>query len=90
MEHVRFHKSTKTLYQRFQNWGGGRPLGGTLLVLWGTRIVCVRDEIWGCKIKYVQSVFHDKVPSGGVGSGAVRGECVMVGGLKGCYWWKTV
>jgi hypothetical protein len=27
---------------------------------------------------------------GGVGSGAVRGESVLVGGLKGCYWWKTV
>jgi hypothetical protein len=26
----------------------------------------------------------------GVGSGAVRGECVLVGGLKGCYWWKAV
>jgi hypothetical protein len=27
---------------------------------------------------------------GGVGSGAVLGECVLVGGLKGCYWWKAV
>jgi hypothetical protein len=27
---------------------------------------------------------------GGVGSGAVRGESVLVGVLKGCYWWKTV
>jgi hypothetical protein len=25
-----------------------------------------------------------------VGSGAVRGESVRVGGIKGCYWWKTV
>jgi hypothetical protein len=29
-------------------------------------------------------------PCGGVGSGAVRGKSVLVGGLKGCYWWKTV
>jgi hypothetical protein len=29
-------------------------------------------------------------PCGGVvGSGAVQGESVLVGGLKGCYWWKT-
>jgi hypothetical protein len=27
---------------------------------------------------------------GGVGSGAVRGESVLVGALKGCYWWKAV
>jgi hypothetical protein len=27
---------------------------------------------------------------GGVSSGAVWGESVLVGGLKGCYWWKTV
>jgi hypothetical protein len=27
---------------------------------------------------------------GGVGSGAVRGESVLVGGLKGGCWWKTV
>jgi hypothetical protein len=27
---------------------------------------------------------------GGVGSGAVRGESVVLGGLKDCYWWKTV
>jgi hypothetical protein len=26
----------------------------------------------------------------GVGSSAVRGESVLVGGLKCCYWWKTV
>jgi hypothetical protein len=26
----------------------------------------------------------------GVGSGTVRGECVLAGGQKGCYWWKTV
>jgi hypothetical protein len=26
----------------------------------------------------------------GVGSGVVRGESVLVDGLKGCYWWKTV
>jgi hypothetical protein len=38
----------------------------------------------------VQSAFYEKVPAGGVDSGAVRGECVLVGGLKGCYWWKTV
>jgi hypothetical protein len=29
-------------------------------------------------------------PCGGGGSGAVRGESLLVGGLKGCYWWKTV
>jgi hypothetical protein len=39
---------------------------------------------------YVQSAFHEKVPAGGVGSDAARGESVLVGGLKGCYWWKTV
>jgi hypothetical protein len=33
----------------------------------------------------VQSAFHEKVPAGGVGYGAVRGESVLVGGLKGCY-----
>jgi hypothetical protein len=38
----------------------------------------------------VQSAFHEKVPAVGVGSGAVRGGSVLVGGLKGCYWWKTV
>jgi hypothetical protein len=41
----------------------------------------------------IQSAFHKKVPTvggGGVGSVAVRGESVLVGGLKGCYWWKTV
>jgi hypothetical protein len=39
----------------------------------------------------LQSAFHNKVPwGGGVGSGAVRWERVPVGGLKGCYWWKTV
>jgi hypothetical protein len=27
---------------------------------------------------------------GGGGSGAVRGESLLVGELKGCYWWKTV
>jgi hypothetical protein len=26
----------------------------------------------------------------GGGSGSVRGESLLVGGLKGCYWWKTV
>jgi hypothetical protein len=34
--------------------------------------------------------FMRKSLRGGVGSGAVRGECVLVGGLKGCYWWKTL
>jgi hypothetical protein len=34
--------------------------------------------------------FTRKSLRGGVGSGAVRRECVLVGGLKGCYWWKTV
>jgi len=38
----------------------------------------------------LQSAFQEKVPAGGVGSGAVRGESVLVGGLKGCYWSKTV
>jgi hypothetical protein len=27
---------------------------------------------------------------GGSGGGAVRVESVLVGGLKGCCWWKTV
>jgi hypothetical protein len=35
----------------------------------------------------VQSAYHEKVPAG---SGAVRGESVLLGGLQGCYWWKTV
>jgi hypothetical protein len=53
------------------------------------------DEQWSiCWPKFgnIQSAFHEKVPAegGGVGSGAVRGECVLVGGLKCCYWWKTV
>jgi hypothetical protein len=34
--------------------------------------------------------FTRKSLRGDVGSGAVRGESVLVGGLKGCYWWKTV
>jgi hypothetical protein len=34
--------------------------------------------------------FTRKSLRGGVGSGAVLGESVLVGGLKGCYWWKTV
>jgi hypothetical protein len=34
--------------------------------------------------------FRRKSLWGGVGSGAVRGESVLVGGLKGCYWSKTV
>jgi hypothetical protein len=34
--------------------------------------------------------FTRKSLRGGVGSGAVRGECVLVDGLKGCYWWKAV
>jgi hypothetical protein len=38
----------------------------------------------------LQSAFHEKVRAEGVGSGAVRGESVLVGELKGCYWWKTV
>jgi hypothetical protein len=38
----------------------------------------------------VQSSFQEKVPAVGVGSGAVRGESVLVGGLKGCYWSKAV
>jgi hypothetical protein len=39
----------------------------------------------------LQSTFHEKVPVGGGGcSGAVRGESLLVGGLKDCYWWKTV
>jgi hypothetical protein len=35
---------------------------------------------------------YDLVQSlrGGVDSGAVQGESVLVGGLKGCYWWKPV
>jgi hypothetical protein len=37
----------------------------------------------------LQSAFHEKVPGGG-GSGAVRGKRLLVGGLKGCYWWKIV
>jgi hypothetical protein len=37
----------------------------------------------------VQSAFHEKVPAGGAGSGAFRGESLLAGGLKGCYWWKT-
>jgi hypothetical protein len=39
---------------------------------------------------YIQSAFHEKVPAVSGGSGAVRGESVLVGGLKGCYWSKTV
>jgi hypothetical protein len=35
-------------------------------------------------------LFRRKSLRGGVGSGAVRGESVLVCGLKGCYWWKTV
>jgi hypothetical protein len=34
--------------------------------------------------------FTRKSLRGCVRSGALRGGCVMVGGLKGCYWWKTV
>jgi hypothetical protein len=34
--------------------------------------------------------FKRKSLRGGVGSGAVRGESLLVGGLKGCYWSKTV
>jgi hypothetical protein len=34
--------------------------------------------------------FTRKSLRGGVGSGVVRGECVLVGWLKGYYWWKTV
>jgi hypothetical protein len=34
--------------------------------------------------------FKRKSLRGGVGSGAVRGESILVGGLNGCYWWKTV
>jgi hypothetical protein len=35
----------------------------------------------------VQSAFHEKVPEG-VWCGL--GGSVLVGGLNGCYWWKTV
>jgi hypothetical protein len=38
----------------------------------------------------LQSALQEKVPAGGVGPGAVRGESVLVGGLQGCYWSKTV
>jgi hypothetical protein len=38
----------------------------------------------------LQSAFQQTVPAGGVGSGAVQGESLLVGELKGCYWWKTV
>jgi hypothetical protein len=34
--------------------------------------------------------FTRKSLRGVVGSGAVRGESVLAGGLKGCYWWKSV
>jgi hypothetical protein len=33
----------------------------------------------------LQSAFHEKVSAGRGGSGAVRGESLLVGGLKGCY-----
>jgi hypothetical protein len=50
------------------------------------------SSIFRTEMKHtVQSAYYETVPAGGeVGSGAVRGECVLVGGLKGCYWWKTV
>jgi hypothetical protein len=32
----------------------------------------------------------DRAIEGGGGSGAVKGENVLVCGLKGCYWWRTV
>jgi hypothetical protein len=34
--------------------------------------------------------FTRKSLRSGVDSGAVRGESVLMGGLKGSYWWKTV
>jgi hypothetical protein len=38
----------------------------------------------------IQSAFYEKVPAGGCRLWCGAGECVLVGGLKGCYWWKTV
>jgi hypothetical protein len=41
---------------------------------------------------YIQSAFHEKVPAprslwcGSVGGGG----SLLLGGLKGCYWWETV
>jgi hypothetical protein len=46
----------------------------------------LRFEMW-CLL---QTAFHEKVPAGGVGSGVFRGESVLVGELKGCYWSRTV
>jgi hypothetical protein len=70
-------------------------------LLWSKRDVCKceisfsygeeyeDDCLLGCCAVYHQH-FTRKSLREGVGSGAVRGESVLVGGLKGCYWWKTV
>jgi hypothetical protein len=40
---------------------------------------------------FLQSAFDEKGPAGVGGSGAVRGESLLLDGLKDCcYWWKTV
>jgi hypothetical protein len=53
--------------------------------------ICGKSETATTALK-LQSAFHEKVPAGGEGggSGAVMGESLLLGGLKGCYWWKTV
>jgi hypothetical protein len=45
--------------------------------------------IWNTNTK-IQSAFYEKVPAGGCRLWCGAGECVLVGGLKGCYWSKTV
>jgi hypothetical protein len=47
------------------------------------------DTTWrNCYVQYSPH-FRRKSLRGG-GSGAVRGDSLLVVGLKGCYWWKTV
>jgi hypothetical protein len=36
---------------------------------------------WNFGASYLQSAFHEKVPAGGGGSGEVRRESLLVGGL---------
>jgi hypothetical protein len=38
----------------------------------------------------VQTAFHEKVPGGGALVRFGGGGSLLLGGLKGCYWWKTV